>query len=96
MPLNWQDLHGRVRQVETAPLVGLVTGVVGLIIHSRGPRAMVGELCWLSPGNGSEEGVWAEVVGFRENQLLLMPLGSLEGISPGWEVRASGRGKSVV
>jgi len=91
LPHNWQDLHGRVRQVETAPLVGLVTGVVGLIIQSRGPRAMVGELCWLSPGNGSDVGVWSEVVGFRENHLLLMPLGSLEGISPGWEVRASGR-----
>jgi len=91
LPLNWRDLHGRVRQVETAPLVGLVTGVVGLIIQSRGPRAMVGELCWLSPGNGIEAGVWAEVVGFRESQLMLMPLGSLEGISPGWEVRATGR-----
>jgi flagellum-specific ATP synthase len=88
--LHWDDLHSRISGVETAPLVGQVTGVVGLVVTARGPRAMVGELCWLSPGPGSPEGLWAEVVGFREKQTLLMPLGSLEGLSPGWEVRATG------
>ncbi len=90
LALNWQELHSRLSQADPAPLLGTVTGVVGLIIQSRGPRAMVGELCWLSPGDGSRVGLWAEVVGFREKQVLLMPLGSLEGISPGWEVRATG------
>jgi flagellum-specific ATP synthase len=51
---------------------------------------MVGELCWLSPGDGSRNGLWAEVVGFRDKSTLLMPLGVLEGLSPGWEVRATG------
>ncbi|MDF2629976.1 MAG: fliI [Symbiobacteriaceae bacterium] len=90
MALNWAALHERVSRTEPAPVVGQVTGVVGLVIHSRGPRAMVGELCWLSPGDGSRNGLWAEVVGFRDKSTLLMPLGVLEGLSPGWEVRATG------
>lgn len=90
MSLNWAALRSRVESIDTAPVIGQVTGVVGLVIQSRGPRAMVGELCWLSPGGGSRDGLWAEVVGFRDKQTLLMPLGSLEGLSPGWEVRATG------
>lgn len=96
MAFHWQELRGRIAGVETAPLIGQVTGVVGLVIQSRGPRAMVGELCWLSPGTGEEgAGLWAEVVGFREKQVLLMPLGSLDGLSPGWEVRATGAAQPV-
>ncbi len=90
MTVNWADLRGRVNATDTAPLIGMVTGVVGLVIQSRGPRTMVGELCWLCPSSESKTGLWAEVVGFREKQVLLMPLGSLEGLSPGWEVRATG------
>lgn len=95
MSMNWQELRSRAGGVETAPLVGQVTGVVGLIIQSRGPRCMVGELCRLSPDDGSPEGLWAEVVGFREGQVLLMPLGSPEGLSPGWEVRTTGTAQPI-
>ena len=95
MALDWADLLGRVEAVDTAPVVGQVTGVVGLVIQSRGPRAMVGELCWLSPDSTGQNGFWAEVVGFREKQTLLMPLGVLDGLSPGWEVRATGTAHPV-
>lgn len=95
MGLNWAELHERISRAEPAPVVGQVTGVVGLVIQSRGPRAMVGELCWVSPGDGSRDGLWAEVVGFRDKHTLLMPLGVLEGLSPGWEVRATGTAHPV-
>jgi flagellum-specific ATP synthase len=95
MALVWEELHRRIAQTEPAPLVGQVSGVVGLVIQSRGPRAMVGELCRLSPGDGAGEELLAEVVGFRDKQTLLMPLGSLDGLSPGWEVRATGTAHPV-
>jgi flagellum-specific ATP synthase len=95
LALQWEELHRRLGRIDTAPLIGQVSGVVGLVIQSRGPRAMVGELCRLSPGDDSPEGLWAEVVGFRDSQTLLMPLGSLDGLSPGWEVRATGTAHPV-
>lgn len=68
---------------------GKVTQVIGLIIESQGPGANLGELCYVFPNNGSEK-IQAEVVGFKENKILLMPLGELKGIGPGCEVVSSG------
>lgn len=91
--MDWDRLRMAASRVDTAPLVGLVVGVVGLIIQSRGPVVSVGDICVLSPGPGSKDaaGLLAEVVGFRERHVLLMPLGDSAGIAPGWEVRPTGR-----
>jgi flagellum-specific ATP synthase len=93
--VNWGDLILRVGNAEPAPVVGEVTGVVGLVIQSQGPRAMVGELCWVAPHTGDRQGFWAEVVGFQNGKVLLMPLGTLDGLSPGWEVHATGETQPV-
>lgn len=85
--LPWDRLMQAVREVDPTPVVGRVIGVTGLIIEASGPRARVGELCWLK-GEGVQ--VAAEVVGFREDRILLMPLGELEGLQPGWEVHRTG------
>lgn len=77
----------------TEPLlqaVGQVVGCAGLTVLAEGPRAGLGELCWLAPGPAGPA-CPAEVVGFRGRQMLLMPLGDLSGLGPGWEVRATGR-----
>ena len=62
---------------------------VGLIVESQGPRARVGELCELSGGDGDSP-LWLEVVGFRDNHLLTVPLGSTAGIRPGDRLVARG------
>lgn len=67
---------------------GKVSKVVGLLLESSGPAASIGELCALSFGDVLVG--WAEVVGFRENSTLLMPLGEMEGIRPGFDVTATG------
>lgn len=85
----WQTIHRRIGGIDSLPLLGRVTGVIGLTIQSRGPKPAIGELCRLSPGTGNG-GLWAEAVGFRDRQVLLMPLGDLDGIGPGWEVRGTG------
>jgi flagellum-specific ATP synthase len=54
----------------------------------------VGETCEIHY-KGKAEPVTAEVVGFRENKVLLMPLGELGGIGAGAEVKALGRPLSV-
>lgn len=75
-----------------APMVrvmGRVMDVVGLIIESDGPNAKIGELCWLETAATGAR-LPAEVVGFKGNRTLLMPLGELEGIHPGALVYGSG------
>ena len=69
--------------------VGHVTKIVGLIIESSGPFANVGDLCLIHPKSG--EPIYAEVVGFRDDRILLMPLAELTGIGPGSFVTALGR-----
>lgn len=85
--MPWAALMRAVEQVELLSVVGRVTGAAGLIIESAGPRAKMNELCWLQ-GDGRR--VPAEVVGFREDRLLLMPLGETDGLRPGWDVIATG------
>lgn len=83
--------------LETTPLVklhGKVTQVIGLVIESEGPGGNVGELCYIYSKN-LREPIKAEIVGFRNNKVLLMPLGEMRGIGPGCEVRATGSSLTV-
>lgn len=68
---------------------GEVTKVTGLTIEANGPAASIGELCYIYPFN-SNNPIKGEVVGFREDKMLLMPLGEMTGIGPGSKVLASG------
>ncbi len=78
-----------IERVNPVCLDGRVARVIGLIIESIGPQASLGELCKIYRRNYPEP-VLAEVVGFRDNFVLLMPYGELEGINPGAVVRATG------
>ena len=60
---------------------GKVAQVVGLVIEGFCPDTAVGSLCEIHPQNGPS--IPAEVVGFRDNKTLLMPLGELRGIGLG-------------
>ena len=60
---------------------GKVTQVVGLVIEGYCPDSAVGTLCDIFPQGG--EPILAEVVGFRDNKTLLMPLGELRGVGLG-------------
>lgn len=80
--------------LETIKLNGKVTEVIGLIIESHGPGTNLGELCYLYSSR-LKRYIKAEVVGFKGNKVLLMPLGEMEGIGPGCEVNATGHSLSV-
>lgn len=79
----------RVRRTRVTETCGRVVQVIGLVIESEGPIAAVGEVCRIQ--SARRDGyTLAEVVGFRNHHLLLMPLGELHGIHPGSEVIATG------
>jgi flagellum-specific ATP synthase len=75
----------------TSPLraTGVVTEVIGLGVEVDGIAPQVGEVCWLHPQNSSGP-VPAEVVGFRGERSVLMPLGELSGVKAGTRVSATG------
>lgn len=62
--------------------LGRVVKVVGLTVESVGPTCRLNDLCCIRSKDQSQE-VMAEVVGFRDNRVLLMPFDSVEGIGPG-------------
>lgn len=65
---------------------GKVTKIVGMVIEGYCPRAALGSLCEVMPLNGGNS-IRAEVVGFRENVALLMPLGEMHGLGVGSLIR---------
>ncbi|MCB5250108.1 MAG: flagellar protein export ATPase FliI [Candidatus Cloacimonadales bacterium] len=60
---------------------GTVSQIIGLIVESLGPSASIGDICYIHTNDGTTH--QAEVVGFKDNKTLLMPLKELYGIAPG-------------
>lgn len=90
-------LRGALARLRAEPSVearGRVVQLIGLVVESEGPVASVGEVCRIQSAR-HDESTLAEVVGFRNHHLLLMPLGEVHGIHPGSEVIATGAPLSV-
>jgi flagellum-specific ATP synthase len=76
--LNLSKYRNAVETAKPIRLHGKVTQVVGLVIEGYCPDTSVGAICEIRPQVG--EPIPAEVVGFRNNKTLLMPLGELRGV----------------
>ncbi len=76
-------------EVDTIRRLGRVRQTIGLIVESDGPPARVGELCHIHTDD-QRVPILAEVVGFRDNRLLMMPFGDTEQIRVNSEVVATG------
>lgn len=69
--------------------IGRVVKMVGLTIEASGPNANLNDVCYIT-GEGQKEKKLAEVVGFRENRILLMPYDDMTGIGIGSLVESTG------
>ncbi|WP_303817736.1 flagellar protein export ATPase FliI [Selenomonas ruminantium] len=87
--LNIDKFTEAICDCSSVKLTGKVTQVIGLVIESQGPTVSVGELCYISSHNPDVPPIPAEVVGFREGYVMLMPVGEMQGIGPGCEVTAA-------
>ena len=76
---RYSDLLG---EIETIEYSGKVFRVVGLTIESNGPAVQIGELCEIYSMD-RQFSIKAEVVGFKDNRVVLMPFGELRGVGPG-------------
>ncbi len=70
--------------------LGRVVKLVGLTIESLGPDASLNDLCVITSHENPNQQVHAEVVGFQDRKVLLMPYGNVEGIGPGAIVENTG------
>jgi flagellum-specific ATP synthase len=78
------------RCVDTACTIqanGKVTNVVGLVIEAQGPVSRLGTVCDIYTRSDSRK-ITAEVLGFKDNKVLMMPLEEIRGIGPGCPVVA--------
>ncbi len=83
--INFEKYEALAERNFASPL-GKVAKVVGLTIESIGPSAKLNDLC-LIKSNTKEEPVKAEVVGFRDDRVLLMPYDDVGGVGLGsWVV----------
>ncbi|WP_432354969.1 flagellar protein export ATPase FliI [Sporosarcina sp. A2] len=88
-----EELSNKISKVKTFKKYGRVARVVGLMIESKGPESSIGDLCiiHLNTTNGSESKIMAEVVGFREEIVMLMPFTNVTEISSGCLVEGTGK-----
>ena len=92
--IDFAKYHRLVREANPIRIHGKVTEMIGLVVEGNGPAASIGELCGIFPA-GSAKPVTAEVVGFKKGKVLLMPLQTTQGLSPGCKIVSLGRKAGV-
>lgn len=92
--IDFAKYHRALGQVNSIRIHGKVTEIIGLVVEGNGPAASIGELCGIFP-SGSANPVTAEVVGFKKGKVLLMPLQTIQGLSPGCKIVSLGRKAGV-
>lgn len=90
--MDFELLKSKVASADTIKVTGKVKKVVGLAIEVDGLKASVGEVCNVIT---MQNKVPCEVVGFRDNTLILMPLDEISGVAPGCQVEATGKSLAV-
>jgi flagellum-specific ATP synthase len=82
--LNFEKYSSIIEPINPIKQSGSVSQIIGLIVESYGPVASIGDICYI---HTNDRGVHlAEVVGFKQDKTLLMPLQELYGIAPGNKV----------
>lgn len=87
---KYQD---KLKTASSVRVRGRVTEVVGTVVKAAAPDARIGDVVSIKKSDGEIR--LAEVVGFREQSAILMPLGSVEGIGPQAEIESTGEPFSI-
>ena len=79
--IDLKKYNSFVSKIDFVKKTGKVNRIIGLVIEGDGPSVSVGSLCTIYPKNLMS--IQAQVVGFQDKKILLMPLGDITGIEPG-------------
>lgn len=91
--INYNFMNEKISQMNFNYSEGKVKKVIGLTVEVEGIKAFVGEVCKVY--NEKNTPIICEVVGFKEDNVILMPLGELVGIAPGCKVVPTGKPLAV-
>jgi len=83
-----------IERLDPIEIYGKVSEVIGLLVEGYDPGTSIGKMCQIYP-NGDMRPISAEVMGFKKNKVLLMPLEGLEGIGPGCKIVSLGEKAGV-
>lgn len=86
----FREMIRQVQNADTFSRTGKIENIIGMFIEASGGRAAVGDICRIYSGESGGQ-VPAEVVGFKNDHILLMPYANMNGISAGNFVRNTGR-----
>jgi len=91
--VDFDELFSTLRNINTLTCQGQVVRVIGSTVETAGPAVSLGDLCGIHLRDGRR--ILAEVVGFREAHLVLLPMEHIEGIGPGDPVTARGTPRHI-
>jgi len=77
------ELLSTIDTIDSYKRFGRVKKVIGLMIESQGPESSIGDVCLIHIGTKNKRIIKAEVVGFKEENIILMPYTTVNDISPG-------------
>ncbi len=92
--INLEKYHQILRSANPIRVNGTVREIIGLVVYGIGPSASIGDICRIFP-TGAADPLTAEVVGFKDGWVLMMPLESIQGLSPGCMIQSAGKKASV-
>ncbi|RWZ60493.1 flagellar protein export ATPase FliI [Halobacillus fulvus] len=92
--MNKQLYLEQISRMSTFKKYGKIHRVVGLMVESKGPEASIGDLCYIHPSTEGDP-IEAEVVGFHNENIVLMPYKEMREIRPGSLVEATGKPMTI-
>lgn len=87
--IQWID------EIDSIKKYGKVKRIVGIMIESRGPQTSIGDVCFIYTKDNASTPIMAEVVGFHNENVLLMPYTQPKNIGPGCKVEATNKSLTV-
>lgn len=89
--IDFSKYNKIVEEITPISKIGKVLEIIGLVIEADGPISSIGDLCYIYNDDADKSRkILAEVVGFRKDRILLMPLGSMDGLKSGATVYNTG------
>ena len=81
--MNLKDTYEFLPQIDSISRMGKVKSIVGMMLEATGLIASVGEICYIKSNDVTKSNIMAEVVGFKNDKILLMVYSEITGVGPG-------------